>query len=148
MWLVMCVFLLDVFCRTPTGNHTGQLPANFAQAPFRGRLRLARYARLHSVGPGKGTQIVKSPITEETLHPPFIGSYSHVVLDSIMHTDIEPLSPFSQSNELLGFISVGALHKFCIYSGLVGAVLFFAVNRLLARHNNAFNTDAPKRRAG
>ena len=32
MWLVMCVFLLDVFCRTPTGNHTGQLPANFAQA--------------------------------------------------------------------------------------------------------------------
>ena len=26
-----CVFL-DMICRTPTGNHTGQLPANFAQA--------------------------------------------------------------------------------------------------------------------
>ena len=71
----------------------------------------------------------------------FIGSYSHVALDSIMHTDIEPLSPFSQSNELLGVISVGALHKFCIYSGLVGAVMYFAVSYLLARHNNAFNTD-------
>lgn len=45
----------------------------------------------------------------------FIGSYSHVLLDSIMHTDIEPLSPFSQSNELLGLISVATLHKFCLY---------------------------------
>jgi membrane-bound metal-dependent hydrolase YbcI (DUF457 family) len=78
----------------------------------------------------------------------FIGSYSHVALDSIMHMDIEPLSPFSQSNELLGVISVGALHKFCIYSGLVGAAMYFAVSYLLARHNNTFNTDAPKRRAG
>jgi len=78
----------------------------------------------------------------------FIGSYSHVVLDSIMHADIEPLSPFSQSNELLGLISVGALHEFCVYSGLVGAVLYFAVSYVLARHNSAFNTDAPKRRAG
>lgn len=77
----------------------------------------------------------------------FIGSYSHVILDSIMHTDIEPLSPFSQSNELLGLVSVATLHKFCLYSGLVGAVLYFAVSYLLTRHNHVFNTDAPKRRA-
>lgn len=77
-----------------------------------------------------------------------IGSYSHVVLDSIMHTDIEPLSPFSQSNELLGLISVAGLHKVCVYSGLVGAVIYFAISYLLARHNNASNTDASKRRAG
>ena len=31
----VCVFLLDVFCRTPTGNHTGQLPATRA-SPFPG----------------------------------------------------------------------------------------------------------------
>lgn len=78
----------------------------------------------------------------------FIGSYSHVILDSIMHTDIEPLSPFSQSNELLGLVSVATLHKFCLYSGLVGAVLYFAVSYLLTRHSHAFNTAAPKRRAG
>lgn len=77
----------------------------------------------------------------------FIGSYSHVALDSIMHTDIEPLSPFSQSNELLGLISVGALHQLCIYSGLVGAVMYFVVSYMLARRNNAFNTSTPKRRA-
>lgn len=73
----------------------------------------------------------------------FIGSYSHVALDSLMHTDIEPLSPFLQSNELLGLISVGALHKFCIYGGFVGAVMYFAVGYLQARHNHS---DASKRR--
>ena len=65
----------------------------------------------------------------------FIGAYSHVILDSIMHTDINPLSPFSQSNELLGFISVAALHKFCIYSGIVGAVVYFSGSYLLVRYN-------------
>ena len=44
-------------------------PGELRASQFRGRLRSARYARLHSVGPGKGTQIVKWPITEETLHP-------------------------------------------------------------------------------
>ena len=77
----------------------------------------------------------------------FIGAYSHVVLDSIMHNDMEPFFPFSQSNELLGLISISALHKFCVYSGLVGAVAYFAVNYLLSKHNNAFKTDAPNRRA-
>ena len=63
----------------------------------------------------------------------FIGAYSHVVLDSIMHTDIEPFSPFTQSNALLGLVSVAALHKLCVYSGLVGAVMYFAVSYLCAR---------------
>lgn len=75
----------------------------------------------------------------------FIGSYSHVILDSIMHADITPLSPFSQSNELLSLVSVAALHKFCVYSGLVGAVVYFAVSYLLTRHNRSLNKDAPKR---
>lgn len=66
----------------------------------------------------------------------FIGSYSHVVLDSIMHSDMEPLSPFMRSNELLGLVSVEALHEFCIYSGLAGAAMYFALNYLLSRYNN------------
>ena len=35
----------------------------------------------------------------------FIGTVSHVVLDSIMHFDIEPWYPFSAANHLQGFIS-------------------------------------------
>ena len=64
----------------------------------------------------------------------FIGSYSHVILDSIMHLDMEPLAPYSSSNGLLGLVSVAALHKFCVYSGLVGASVYFAVSYLLARY--------------
>ncbi len=69
----------------------------------------------------------------------FIGSYSHVILDSIMHTDMEPLLPFAQSNGLLGLISIEALHKLCIYSGLLGTVIYFAFSYLLTRRNKPFN---------
>lgn len=54
-----------------------------------------------------------------------IGCYSHVVLDSIMHSDVEPFFPFSLDNSMLGLISVTALHKVCLYSGLIGAAIFY-----------------------
>jgi hypothetical protein len=57
----------------------------------------------------------------------FVGSYSHVVLDSIMHGDMEPLYPFSGDNRLLGWVSVSTLHEICIYSGLAGAILYALV---------------------
>ncbi len=57
----------------------------------------------------------------------FIGTYSHVVLDSIMHGDVEPFYPFSQVNGLLGLISVPQLHQLCLYSALVGAIIFYSV---------------------
>ena len=53
---------------TPTGNHTGQPPANLAQHPIRGLLRSARSARLPPDGPGSGAQS-ESQITEELLPP-------------------------------------------------------------------------------
>jgi membrane-bound metal-dependent hydrolase YbcI (DUF457 family) len=54
----------------------------------------------------------------------FIGTYSHVVLDSIMHSDIQPYFPFMDGNHLLGIIDIEQLHEFCIYSGLVGGVIY------------------------
>lgn len=54
----------------------------------------------------------------------FIGSYSHVLLDSIMHHDVEPFFPFT-NNPLQGLISVTALHKLCLYSGLIGAAVYY-----------------------
>jgi membrane-bound metal-dependent hydrolase YbcI (DUF457 family) len=64
-----------------------------------------------------------------------IGTYSHVVLDSIMHGDVEPLVPFTSTNVLLGLMSIEALHWFCVFSGLLGAVVYFAVARMQARHS-------------
>lgn len=58
----------------------------------------------------------------------FIGSFSHVLLDSIMHSDVEPFFPFTLDNQFLGLISVSVLHKVCLYSGLVGAAIYYGIN--------------------
>jgi hypothetical protein len=50
----------------------------------------------------------------------FAGTYTHVVLDSIMHTDITPLSPWSTANGLQGYISLNALDSVCVITGLSG----------------------------
>lgn len=58
----------------------------------------------------------------------FIGSYSHVLLDSVMHSDVEPFFPISLSNPLFHYFSVTALHKFCLYSGLAGAAIYYFIS--------------------
>nr|WP_237457370.1 zinc dependent phospholipase C family protein [Pseudomaricurvus sp. HS19] len=57
----------------------------------------------------------------------FIGTYTHVLLDSVMHYDVEPFYPFSTINQFQGLISIESLHKMCISGGAVGGVLYFAV---------------------
>ena len=60
----------------------------------------------------------------------FIGTFSHVLLDSIMHGDVQPFYPFDIPNQLLYFISVNNLHKFCLYSGLLGSGIYFLIQYL------------------
>lgn len=55
----------------------------------------------------------------------FLGTYSHVVLDSIMHADITPFSPWSTANGLQGYISISALHSVCVAAGLLGVSAWF-----------------------
>lgn len=57
----------------------------------------------------------------------FIGTFSHVFLDSIMHLDVQPFYPLSLNNSLQGIISVSALHKVCLYSGLIGAGIYYFI---------------------
>ena len=57
----------------------------------------------------------------------FIGSYSHALIDSIMYSDVQPVFPFVLSNAFWGIISVELLHKFCLYSGLLGAAIYYFV---------------------
>ena len=71
-----------------------------------------------------------------------IGSFSHVLLDSIMHADVEPFAPFTLHNPILGLLSVEVLHKFCLYSGLVGAGLYFAISHWLSRRKPAVKSNA------
>ena len=57
----------------------------------------------------------------------FIGTFSHVVLDAIMHTDVEPYYPFSTSNNFLSILSIQLLHELCIFCGLIGVGIFYFV---------------------
>lgn len=81
-----------------------------------------------------------------TVFSAFVGTYSHVLLDSLMHSDLEPFAPFLRDNPFLSFISVEVLHKFCLYSGMIGALLYFIVARWLKKHNLSLRTDAIRRR--
>jgi hypothetical protein len=57
----------------------------------------------------------------------FLGSFSHVFLDSIMHTDVEPFYPIKLANPFHGIITVTLLHKLCLYFGLGGAVIYYLI---------------------
>ena len=54
----------------------------------------------------------------------FSGTFSHLFFDAIMHSDMSPWAPLSDSNGLLGVISLSTLHILCVVLGLVGALLF------------------------
>ncbi len=66
----------------------------------------------------------------------FIGSYSHVLLDSIMHMDVQPFYPVNLSNSFLGLISIHTLHKICLYSGLIGAIYYCLIAWSVKAKNN------------
>lgn len=57
-----------------------------------------------------------------------IGSFSHVFLDSIMHGDVQPFLPLTLENGFQGLVSIDELHKICLYSGLLGAVIYYSLN--------------------
>lgn len=58
----------------------------------------------------------------------FIGTFSHVLLDSVMHADMVPGAPLFTGNPLLGRVSLSVLHQFCLYTGVLGGVLFWLVD--------------------
>ena len=58
-----------------------------------------------------------------------LGSWTHLLLDSFMHFDIKPLSPFTDANVLLGTVSIGLLHAICLTIGLIGLILIL-INKL------------------
>lgn len=62
-----------------------------------------------------------------------IGGWSHIFLDSIMHSDMLPIHPFSNSNSLLDLISADLLHELCLLSFLAAALVWglrLALNKM------------------
>jgi hypothetical protein len=56
----------------------------------------------------------------------FIGTYSHIALDAVMHGDMAPLWPLSDANPLLRAIRVRDLYLLCLISGIAGGAVIAA----------------------
>src|SRR5688572_27817068 len=55
----------------------------------------------------------------------FTGAWSHVLLDSFMHADMHPLTPWDERNALLFQLHVDTLYLSCALAGVLGLCLFF-----------------------
>lgn len=53
----------------------------------------------------------------------FIGTFSHIALDAVMHRDMRPWWPFADSNGLLHLVSIDQLHLVCMALGVIGALV-------------------------
>ena len=53
----------------------------------------------------------------------YLGTFSHLVLDGIMHGDMRPWWPLSDRNGLLSFLTIPELHMYCALSGVVGGAV-------------------------
>lgn len=94
--------------------------------------------------------IIGRPISEFALrrlriaYPPFtwgasfagayVGSFSHVALDAVMHADMNPFWPVLAGNPWLGAVSLDTLHLACLAAGLLGLAVLGG--RALARRAN------------
>jgi membrane-bound metal-dependent hydrolase YbcI (DUF457 family) len=54
-----------------------------------------------------------------------LGTFSHIVLDGIMHADVRPFAPWSEANPFYRMVSPGSLHIGCLVAGAFGVAAFF-----------------------
>lgn len=103
---LMGATLIGLVCGA-TGKHLGELG-----------LRILREPRYLPIGWGV------------SFASAFIGTYSHIFIDSIMHVDVLPLLPISRDSPLRGIIAINDLHVWCVLAAVVGGVVWFVRDRL------------------
>lgn len=70
----------------------------------------------------------------------FIGTYSHVLLDSFLYSEMNPFFPLL-GNPFVGLLGFGFVYNLCVVLGLVG--LFIYLLRVLLSHGvRRINSDA------
>jgi membrane-bound metal-dependent hydrolase YbcI (DUF457 family) len=92
------------------------------------------------IGKPIGTFVLRAlriPRFDLTWSASFIGAcvsaLSHVLLDALMHSDMNPWWPLSSGNGLLGIVTLDSLHRACAISGIVGASIIAAKLRVNGR---------------
>lgn len=59
----------------------------------------------------------------------FIGTYSHILLDSVVHPDVRPFAPFSASSPLYGLVDTGTMDLACVAMAFFGGIAYFFLGR-------------------
>ena len=108
-------FPLHRFLHTFVG---AALVAAMTVALFMAMRRLARSIRLPNWFAWQ--QLTLPPVIVGAL----LGSYSHIVLDGIMHADMRPFAPWSDANPFLHAVSLRTLHWACLIFGIAGVLLW------------------------
>jgi membrane-bound metal-dependent hydrolase YbcI (DUF457 family) len=65
-----------------------------------------------------------------------LGGYTHVVLDSIMHSEIRPFAPFDDSNPFFGIVRLDVLHWSCVAAGVAGLAVL-GIRELMKERNGS-----------
>ena len=54
----------------------------------------------------------------------FVGTFSHVALDSLIYRDMHPFLPWSNAQPTLGLLTSAEVYGGCLAAGVVGTVLY------------------------
>ncbi len=65
----------------------------------------------------------------------FVGAYSQLLLDAVMHKDMMPFFPISDLNQLHGIIATNNLHFLCIGLFYMAFVIFFLKELIKLKKN-------------
>ncbi|MFX1253116.1 MAG: DUF4184 family protein [Promethearchaeota archaeon] len=55
----------------------------------------------------------------------FIGSFSHILLDAFLYSEMNLLWPLPSFNPLYGLLSSPFIYNFCVICGILGIILLF-----------------------
>lgn len=60
----------------------------------------------------------------------FVGTFSHLLFDGVMHADMQPFWPLWPGNPLPGALSIGWLHLLCLGMGVLGVAIMACMKLL------------------
>ena len=73
----------------------------------------------------------------------FLGTLSHVGLDSLMHADMRPLAPFSDANPLLGLVAHDSVYSAMGVCGVAGGLCWLVRQRGSGSRGGEFRSGVP-----
>lgn len=80
---------------------------------------------------GLGWLTEPSPTTKTAIvSGAFLGTFTHIALDAMMHLDMHPFAPFSQANPLLYLLTHDNIYWLCTVLGITGGLFWLVLKWL------------------